>query len=378
MIVKSGEKAEVSLMREVKRRQWTLSMSAALALHSPYTPWQGNVPSLPRSRQAAAVVSLRSSAMASHPTGKVAIVGSGLIGRSWAMLFASAGYRVCLYDVDGEQVPKALLDIQVQLEEIDNAGLLRGDLNKNQQFQLISGNTNLEDAVKGAIYVQECVPENLELKRKVLTRLDELVDGERCIVASSTSSIVPSKLTQGLKKKARMIVAHPVNPPYYVPLVEIVPAPWTHPDVTQQVRDIMIQIGQKPVVLKKEKDGFVLNRIQYAIITECWRLMEEGILEPSEIDTVMSEGLGMRYAFLGPLETAHLNAQGMGEYCEKYGEMILRVAKDFGPVPSMKGETLEMVTKDLERRVPISSLPQRRGWRDKCLMALASIKNTQP
>lgn len=107
-----------------------------------------------------------------------------------------------------------------------------------------------------------------------------------------------------------MIVSHPVNPPYYVPLVELVPAPWTKPEIVKTTRSLMEEIGQEPVSLTKEVEGFALNRIQYAILNETWRLVQDGILDVKDIDKVMSCGLGPRYAFMGPLETAHLNAEG--------------------------------------------------------------------
>lgn len=131
-----------------------------------------------------------------------------------------------------------------------------------------------------------------------------------------------------------------------MPLVEIVPAPWTNPEVVQKTRAIMDEIGQKPVTLSREIEGFALNRIQYAILNETWRLVEAGILNVKDIDSVMSDGLGMRYAFLGPLETAHLNAEGMENYFERYSKTIHAVSETMGPTPKWKGQR--------QRKLPIS------------------------
>lgn len=125
-----------------------------------------------------------------------------------------------------------------------------------------------------------------------------------------------------------MIVSHPVNPPYYVPLVEIVPSPWTKPEIAIQTRKLMEEIGQKPVSLSREIEGFALNRVQYAILNEVWRLVADGILDVKDIDSVMSDGLGMRYAFLGAFETAHLNAEGMASYCDRYSKSIYAVCAE--------------------------------------------------
>jgi len=309
--------------------------------------------------------------------GQVGIVGSGLIGKSWAMLFAAAGYEVLLYDLYEEQVHAALDNIKEQLNTLESKGLLRGKLTAVQQGQRIKAAASLKECVQNATFVQECVPENLDLKIKIFQELDALI-GSDTILSSSTSCIPSSKFAENLKHRSQVIVSHPVNPPYYVPLVELIPNPWTETWVTTRTKEIMTEIGQSPVVVNKELPGFALNRIQYVILNECWRLVNDGVMSASDVDKVMSDGLGHRYAFLGPLEVAHLNAEGMRSYCDRYGETIWNVSQTYGAVPEWRrtdGAEATKVCDQLEEMTPLDSLEERRKWRDARLTALASLKH---
>jgi len=306
-------------------------------------------------------------------TEKIGIVGSGLIGRSWAMLFAGVGYKVTIYDIEPSQIETALIDIKQQLTTLEKEGLLRGILTADEQYKCIKGSTSLQDAVSGAILVQECVPENLDLKIKVWKQVDDLA-GPNTIYSSSTSTFMPSLFTKDLKNRQNAVVSHPVNPPYYVPLVEIVPAPWTDKVAALKTRQIMEEIGQVPVSLSREIEGFVLNRIQYAILNETWNLIADGVLDVLDTDKVMSAGLGPRYAFMGPLETAHLNAEGFENYCERYSKTIHAVSTTFKPLPKFEGPLVKKIADELETKVPKDKLQERRNWRDMCLTKLSQLK----
>ncbi|XP_047456006.1 lambda-crystallin homolog [Mugil cephalus] len=314
--------------------------------------------------------------MSSPDMKTIAVIGSGLIGRSWAMVFVSGGYTVKIFDNQPGQSANAITEIKKQMEELEGARMLRGKLTAAQQIQLLSSYDDLAQALEGAFFVQECIFEQLEVKQTVFQDIERLV-GEGVILSSSTSCLVPSNVFSKVQKRSRCIVSHPVNPPYYVKLVELVPHPETAADVMDTTHALMTKVGQAPVRLKKEIDGFALNRVQAAIIAESWRLVQDGIISVRDIDLVMSEGLGMRYAFIGPMETMHLNApEGLEDYMKRYGEGIRRVLTSFGPVPDFFGEGSKSIINEMCELIPSDQqhLTARKERRDQLLMHLAKLK----
>lgn len=305
--------------------------------------------------------------------GKIAIIGTGLIGRSWAAIFARAGYTVSMYDIDSKQFQIASEVIQNLATDWEKEGWLRMNDKIEDVVNRVTFETDLQAAVKDAVYLQECVPEKLEMKQAIFSQLDTLVN-DTTILASSASCIGPSKFTSGLNNKNRCIVAHPTNPPYYCTLVEVVPAPYTDKDVTSRVIKMLNEIGLSPVLVNNELNGFASNRLQYAIIMEAWRLVEDGVCSPEDLDVILTEGIGMRYSFMGVFETMQLNADGARNYCERYGAGISSVVEEQQNVRSLSGETLDKVEKYLNSKLPLDKLDERRKWRDEWLKAITREK----
>jgi 3-hydroxyacyl-CoA dehydrogenase len=234
----------------------------------------------------------------------------------------------------------------------------------------------LAEALAGAAYVQENSPERVEVKIPLFQQLDELAAPET-VIASSTSGIPASAFTENLKGRARCLVAHPVNPPYLVPLVEICPAPWTSAEAVAKTREIMVAAGQVPATVNKEMDGFALNRLQGALLAEAFRLIDDGVISPEDCDALVKHGLGLRWSFMGPLETIDLNAPGgLADYCERYGPLYQRIQEQATP----RAWTKELVGKlhgAQRAKLPMDRQADRQAWRDARLMALLAHKAKQ-
>lgn len=245
----------------------------------------------------------------------VAIVGVGLIGRAWAAIFARAGWTVRLTDPHAPTLSAAPGLIRDELRALAKHGLADDPEGAAARISIAS---SLADAVKNVSFVQENGPEKVEDKIALFAELDRLTAPDT-LLASSTSAIVASRFTENLKGRARCLVGHPVNPPHLVPLVELCGAPWTSPDAIGRAREIYREIGQVPVTVNKEINGFVLNRLQGALLAEAFRLVGEGYISAEDLDHTVKDGLGTRWSFMGPLETIELNAPGgIPDYCARY------------------------------------------------------------
>ena len=266
---------------------------------------------------------------------KIAVVGAGLIGRSWAISFARASHEVALWDPDPAAAGLALEAIAARLPELTAHGLLEEP--EAIVLARIGAAATLEAALESAAYVQENAPERLDAKIELFARLDALAAPD-AILASSTSALLPSAFTEGLKGRARAVVAHPINPPYLIPAVEIVPAPWTDPAVVLRTAALMREAGHTPIVMKREIDGFVVNRLQGALLDEAFRLVEQGIASPNDVDAAICDGLALRWSFMGPFETIDLNApQGVRDYVERYAATYDRMFAAYGARPNWAG-----------------------------------------
>ena len=299
---------------------------------------------------------------------KVAILGAGLVGSAWAIVFARAGRAVSLYDGDEAQSNQALSWVGDNMRELVGYGLLD---DADAALARISIAGSLQEALDGAVYAQESVFERADVKTEFYAEIDK-VAGADLVIGSSSSGIPASVFTEGLSCAPRCLIAHPINPPYVIPLVEVVPAPWTGDAALQTCWDLMLEVDMAPVRLTREVDGFIANRLQAALLWEAFRLLEAGIASAEDIDKTISEGLGRRWTFIGPFETIDLNAPaGLQDYAARLGPGFFEFVKQGEPAEPWSDAVIAKADGEMRARLPLDDHPARQAWRDKRLMALA-------
>ncbi len=304
---------------------------------------------------------------------KITLVGAGLVGGSWALVFARAGFDVTLYDPSPASLKTAIDFATSAAPMLAKQDLLNGQTPTDVLARL-KPETSLAEAVRDADYIQESAPERLAIKQALYKELAPLAKPD-AVIASSTSGLPASSFTDEIEGRERCVVAHPINPPHLIPLVEIVPAPWTAPSVVERTDALMKRIGQVPIRLNHEIAGFVVNRLQSAVLGEAFRLVEDGIVSATDVDAAVSDGLGLRWFFMGPFETIDLNAQGgVADYCAKLGPMYYDLAKGQADPRAWSEALIATVEKQRREKTAADKLDARKAWRDRCLAALVKAK----
>jgi L-gulonate 3-dehydrogenase len=302
---------------------------------------------------------------------RVAIVGSGSIGVAWAIVFARAGCEVLVHDPDPVRLGLVPAEVDQRLQLLSQADLLR------EPVAAISARihclADLQAAVANAQFVHECGPEQLEIKRAIFADLDRWAPAD-AVLASSSSAITISQIADGLPGRHRALIAHPGNPPYLIPIVEIVPGPFTDERHVQAVMSFMDEVGMSPVHVRTEIEGFIFNRLQGAILREAYDLVRDGVATAADIDRVMHEGLGRRWALVGPFTTAHLNVRGgITAHAARMGSAYARMNR--GPAQEWDEELVAAVAADLQQRIPAQEWDAAVLRRDEALMALTRAIN---
>lgn len=295
------------------------------------------------------------------------------MGSAWAGVFARAGHSVAVYDSAGEAAAeRALGSIAETLSTLERNGFLA----EPQAVVLarIGFAGTLADAVAGAVHVQESVKEDVDVKRALFAEIAASAAPD-AVLASSTSAIMGSRFLD-MAHPERALVAHPVNPPSLIPLVELCGTPATSAATVARTAALMRGAGMKPVVLGKEIEGFLVNRLQYTLVAEAMHLVGEGYCTAEDIDSVVRDGLALRWSTIGPFEVAHLNSpRGFAGFVDHLGPMMREMGRKARTDYPWTEAMAAAIHEGLAARVDLESLPARQAWRDENILATRRVQD---
>ena len=306
----------------------------------------------------------------------VAIAGGGSIGVAWALVFARGRRQVALYEPVATRQRLVPGELQLRLEALADAGLT------NEEPAEIADRVKVYDdlatTLDEACYVQECAPENAELKRALFEELDRHSPSD-AVLASSSSALPVSQIVGDLACGPRCLVAHPGNPPYLLPIVELVPAPFTEAATVDFAEALLCSVGMSPVRIRREVEGFVFNRLQGAVLREAYCLVRDGVASAEDIDRVMREGLGRRWSILGPFEVAELNTRGgIDAHARLLGPAYARMGAERGQSDPWTEDLVASVSAAVQKRFPRDEWDENVAWRDRATYGAGGLPPCSP
>lgn len=249
----------------------------------------------------------------------ITVVGTGVIGNGWITRFLANGYTVTAYDMDPEAEGRMRQAVDRAWPKMEQVGLAEGASQDNLYFE-----TDMQKALAEAEFVQENVPEREDIKQKVIADIDQYAKKE-AVIASSTSGILPSTLQADCTlHPERVIVAHPFNPVYLMPLVELVGGEKTEDIYIEKARQFYEKVNMKPLVVRQEIEGHLADRLMEAVWRESLHIVNDGVATTEEIDASMIYGPGLRWALMGPFMTLHMGGgdQGMRHLLHQFGPAL--------------------------------------------------------
>jgi 3-hydroxyacyl-CoA dehydrogenase len=308
---------------------------------------------------------------------KAAVIGGGIVGGSWAIVYARAGLPVAVHEADEDR--RAAIAGRIETALARSAALLAPGDDVATVMRRITLAATPGEALAGAGFVHECIEEKLDAKRALFARLNNEAEPE-AILATTTSSFPVSVIADDLACRDRCIVVHPAAPPHLMPVTEICPAPFTRQEVTDETFRLMERCGQVPVLIRKEIPGFVMNRLQAALVIAMLRCVGEGSISPGDVDKIISAGFGLRWAFLGPFEGVDLNAPGgIREYFERYGFIFNAAARELGLTGDVvTPQAIDELDAYARGQLPLARIPDRTAWRDEAIAALTVLRRGLP
>ncbi|MGO3152743.1 MAG: 3-hydroxyacyl-CoA dehydrogenase [Galactobacter sp.] len=297
----------------------------------------------------------------------IAVAGGGSIGVSFALLFARAGAEVRVFEPNAARRASVLEELSAKAKPLAEAGLLEESPGTLTARVLVTG--DLMKATANADLVQECVPERAEIKTAFFRDLSTAPILKDTVVASSSSALTASVTAHGTGLEEQILVAHPGNPPHLIPVIEVVPSPNTRTEITDRALAIYREAGLSPVLVRQEVEGFLFNRLQGAVLREAYALVRDGVATVEDIDTVMRDGLGRRWAFMGPFETVDLNTRGgITAHAERMGSAYERMGAERGQHDPWTTDLVANVNQQRRKVLPLDQWEERVAWRDQLLL----------
>jgi carnitine 3-dehydrogenase len=300
---------------------------------------------------------------------RVAIVGTGVIGASWATQFLARGLDVVATD----PMPDAEAKLREYVDGSWSAASAIG-LSPDASRSRLSFTPDMREAVADSDFVQENAPERPDLKVKLFTDIDDAAPAD-AIIASSSSGITMSVIQAGCKHPERTVIGHPVNPPHLIPLVEVVGGTWTAPETVSDAIAFYRWVGKRPIHLKKELPGHVVNRLQAALYREIVYLIEKDVLDVSDSDDALSWGPGLRWGLMGQNLLWHLGGgpDGIAGFMEKFMDPLVASWPALG-TPEVTPELKQRIIDGVHAEAAGRSIEELAATRDEMLIALQNLR----
>ena len=304
---------------------------------------------------------------------KVVCVGAGLIGQGWATIFSSAGLEVTLQDVTETLLEKAMEGVKSNLIFLEAKSFLKQG-EAEAALKRIKTSRLIGEAVREADYVQESVPDHYDFKKQVFREMD-VAAPDHAILASSSSGLLMTEIQKATRKPGRCVLVHPVLPVFLIPLVEIAGGEQTSRETLTATYDFMKRLGKVPVLLKREVSGYIVNRLQAALLREAIDLVDKDIVSAEDVDKAFCMGIGLRDPIVGPFLRIHLAGDGVERFIENYSQSYRyrwETMETWTSIPSSAAEKIVKGVKEMEM-VRSRKLEEIKIWRDEMLVKLLNV-----
>ncbi|MCK5100035.1 MAG: hypothetical protein KAR45_18135 [Desulfobacteraceae bacterium] len=308
---------------------------------------------------------------------RIACVGAGLIGSDWATLFLSKGYKLTLQDINKDILDNAVNVIRTNLIFHKKNNLLELD-DIEDALKRIKITTSIEDAVSDADYIQESVFDDLDLKHRVFKEIDAAAK-DQAIIASSASGLLMTDIQKAAARPGRCVMVHPILPAHLIPLVEIGGGPDTLPESLEIADNFMKKLGKTTVVLKKEVPGYIVNRLQSAVLREAMDLVDKGVATAEDIDNAFCKGCGLRDPFIGPFLRVHLAGDNIERFFKNYDQSYRYRLESMETWTSFPPSAIEAVVKDVNKMPMVvnKSIDELKAWRNDKIVKVLEMTNNK-